>query len=93
MAFYALKNAMRDNPLGEIDGFTPEQRFFLAYAGVWANNITEAEIRSRTKSDSHSLGKYRVNGALSHIDMWYEAFGIQPTDKMFVPKSERLSLW
>ena len=93
VAFYALKNAMRDNPLGEIDGFTPEQRFFLAYAGVWANNITEAEIRSRTKSDPHSLGKYRVNGALSHIDMWYEAFGIQPTDKMFVPKSERLSLW
>ena len=93
VAFYALKSAMRDNPLGEIDGFTPEQRFFLAYAGVWANNITEAEIRSRTKSDPHSLGKYRVNGALSHIDMWYEAFGIQPTDKMFVPKSERLSLW
>ena len=93
VAFYALKNAMRNNPLGTIDGFTPEQRFFLAYAGVWANNITEAEIRVRTKSDPHSLGKYRVNGALAHIDMWYEAFGIQPTDKMFVPKSDRLSLW
>ena len=93
VAFYALKNAMRNNPLGTIDGFTPEQRFFLAYAGVWANNITEAEIRVRTKSDPHSLGKYRVNGALAHIDMWYEAFDIQPTDKMFVPKSDRLSLW
>ena len=93
VAFYALQNAMKDNPLGEKDGFTPEQRFFLAYAGVWANNITDAEIRSRTKSDPHSLGKYRVNGALSHIDMWYDAFGVQPTDKMYVPKEQRLSLW
>ena len=93
VAFYALKNAMKDTPLATIDGFTPEQRFFLAYAGVWANNITEAEIRNRTKSDPHSLGKYRVNGALPHIDMWYDAFGIQPSDKMYVPKEERLSLW
>ena len=93
VAFYALKNAMSNNPLGTIDGFTPEQRFFIAYAGVWANNITEAEIRNRTKSDPHSLGKFRVNGALPHIDMWYDAFGVQPTDKMFVPKEQRLSLW
>ncbi len=93
VAFYALKNAMRENPIGTVDGFTPEQRFFIAYAGVWANNITEAEIRNRTKSDPHSLGKYRVNGALPHIDMWYEAFGIQPGDKMYVPKEQRLSLW
>ena len=93
VAFYALKNAMSNNPLGTIDGFTPEQRFFIAYAGVWANNITEAEIRNRTKSDPHSLGKFRVNGALPHIDMWYDAFGVQPTDKMYVPKEQRLSLW
>ena len=93
VAFYALKNAMRNNPLGTVDGFTPEQRFFIAYAGVWANNITEAEIRNRTKSEPHSLGKFRVNGALPHIDMWYDAFGIQPSDKMFVPKEQRLSLW
>ena len=93
VAFYALKNAMRNNPLGTVDGFTPEQRFFIAYAGVWATNITEAEIRNRTKSDPHSLGKFRVNGALPHIDMWYDAFGIQPSDKMFVPKEQRLSLW
>ena len=93
VAFYALKNAMKDNPLGTIDGFTPEQRFFLAYAGVWAGNITEAEIRNRTKSDPHSLGEWRVNGALPHIDMWYDAFDVKETDKMFVPKEQRLSLW
>ncbi len=93
VAFYALKNAMKDNPLGTLDGFTPEQRFFLAYAGVWAGNITEAEIRNRTKSDPHSLGEWRVNGALPHIDMWYDAFDVKETDKMFVPKEQRLSLW
>ncbi len=93
VAFYAMLNAMKENPMPEIDGFTPEQRFFLAYAGVWANNITDAEIRSRTKSDPHSLGRFRVNGALPHIDMWYDAFGAKETDAMFVPKEQRLSLW
>ena len=93
VAFAAYKNATKRNPLPVIDGLTADQRFFLAYAGVWAGNITEAEIRNRTKSDPHSLGRYRVNGALPHIDMWYDAFGVKEGDKMFIPKSERLSLW
>lgn len=93
VAYYALKNATKTQALPVIDGLTPEQRFFLAYAGVWAGNINEAEIRNRTKSDPHSLSRWRVNGALPHIDMWYEAFGIKEGDKMFIPKSERLELW
>ncbi|MBO4826870.1 MAG: M13 family metallopeptidase [Prevotella sp.] len=93
VAFTAFKNATAEAPLGTIDGFTPEQRFFLAYAGVWGQNITEAEIRNRTKSDPHALGEWRVNGALPHIDMWYEAFGVKEGDKMFIPKSQRLQLW
>lgn len=93
VAYYALKMATEKNPLPVIDGFTPEQRFFLAYAGVWAGNITEAEIRNRTKSDPHSLGRWRVDGALPHIDMWYDAFNIKSTDKLFIPKEQRLSLW
>ena len=93
VAFAAYKNATKYKPLGEKDGLTADQRFFHAYAGVWANNITEAEIRKRTKSDPHSLGRWRVNGALPHIDAWYEAFGIKEGDKMFIPKSERLQLW
>ncbi|WP_449020034.1 M13 family metallopeptidase [Prevotella jejuni] len=76
-----------------IMGFTPEQRFFIAYAGVWANNITEAEIRSRVKSDPHSLGEWRVNGALPHINAWYKAFGVKEGDKLFIPENERLKLW
>ena len=93
VAWYAYKNATKRNPLPVIDGLTADQRFFLAYAGVWAGNVTEAEIRNRTKSDPHSLGRWRVNGALPHIDMWYDAFGVKEGDKMFVPKAERLSLW
>ncbi len=93
VAYFAYKTATKDAPLSTIDGLTPDQRFFLAYAGVWAGNITEAAIRQQTKSDPHSLGRWRVNGALPHIDMWYDAFGVKEGDKMFVPKSERLSLW
>ena len=93
VAWYAYKNATKRNRLPVIDGLTADQRFFLAYAGVWAGNVTEAEIRNRTKSDPHSLGRWRVNGALPHIDMWYEAFGVKEGDKMFIPKSERLPLW
>ena len=93
VAWYAYKNATKRNALPVIDGLTADQRFFLAYAGVWAANVTEAEIRNRTKSDPHSLGRWRVNGALPHIDMWYDAFGVKEGDKMFIPKKERLSLW
>ena len=93
VAWYAYKNATKRNHLPVIDGLTADQRFFLAYAGVWAGNVTEAEIRNRTKSDPHSLGRWRVNGALPHIDMWYDAFGVKEGDKMFIPKSERLPLW
>ena len=93
VAYTAYKNATKRNPLSVIDGLTADQRFFIAYAGVWAGNITEAEIRNRTKSDPHSLGRWRVNGALPHVDAWYDAFGVKEGDKMFVPKAERLPLW
>ena len=93
VAFNALKNATAKKPLKNKDGFTAAQRFFLAYAGVWGQNITEKEIRQRVKNDPHSLGKWRVDGALPHIDAWYEAFGVKPGDKMFIPKNERLELW
>ena len=93
VAFYAYKNATKNAPLPTIDGFTADQRFFLAYAGVWSGNITDEEIRNRTKSDPHSLSKWRVNGALPHIDMWYDAFGVKEGDKLYIPKAERLLLW
>lgn len=93
VAFNAYKNATKDTPLKTIDGLTPDQRFFLAYAGVWAANITEEEIRQLTKMDPHSLGEWRVNGALPHINAWYEAFNVKSGDKMYLPENERLKLW
>lgn len=93
VAFAAFENVNKKEKLPVIDGLTPEQRFFIAYSGVWAGNITEKEIRSRTKSDPHSLGQWRVNGALPHINAWYEAFGVKEGDALFLPESKRLKLW
>ena len=93
VSFNAFQNANAKPMLKNKDGFTPEQRFFLAYAGVWGQNITEQEIRNRVKNDPHSLGEWRVNGALPHIDAWYDAFNVKKDDKMYIPKSERLDLW
>lgn len=93
VAFAAFENVNKKEKLPVIDGLTPEQRFFIAYAGVWAGNITEKEIRSRTKSDPHSLGQWRVNGALPHINAWYKAFGVKEGDALFLPESKRLKLW
>ena len=93
IAYQAFKKATAQHPLNEKDGFTPEQRFFLAYANVWAGNIRPEEILNRTKTDVHSLGKWRVNGALPHINAWYEAFGITENDPMFLPQAERTVIW
>ena len=93
VSFQAFKNATKDNPLETVDGLTPEQRFFIAYASVWGQNIREAEIRRRTKSDPHSLGRWRVNGTLPHINAWYEAFGIKEGDKMYLTPEQRVSVW
>ena len=93
VAYYALQEAMKENPLQAADGFTPEQRFFLSYAYLWADNIRDEEVRVRTKSDPHSLGRWRVDGALPHIDMWYDAFGITEQDALFIPKDKRVAIW
>jgi putative endopeptidase len=93
VSFQAFKNATADAPLGVVDGFTPEQRFFLAYANVWAGNIRHEEILRRTKQDEHSLGKWRVNGALPQIAAWYEAFGIDEKSPMYVAPEKRVAIW
>ena len=93
VAYLAFQNATKDAPLGVVDGFTPEQRFFLAYATLWAGNIRDEQIRVYTKSDPHSLGKWRVNGALPHIQAWYDAFHITPSDPLYVASENRVNVW
>ena len=93
VSFAAYKNATKDAPLADADGFTADQRFFLAYATLWAGNIRDEEIRNRTKSDVHALGKWRVNGALPHIQAWYDAFNITPESPMYVAPEDRVNIW
>lgn len=93
IAFQALQNAMKQHPLGNKDGYTPEQRFFLSYGLIWANNTREAMLRQLVKTDPHSPARWRVNGALPHIDAWYKAFNITSKDPLFVPKKNRVDIW
>ena len=93
ISMQAFRNATKDAALPVLDGFTPEQRFYLAYANVWAGNIRDEEIRNRTKSDPHSLSRWRVNGTLPHIEDWYKAFDVTAGDKLYIPENERLNIW
>ena len=93
VAYTAYHNALSDNAGETIDGFTPDQRFYLAYANVWAGNIREAEILKRTKTDPHSLGRWRVNASLRNIAPFFTAFGITEGQPMFRPEAERVVIW
>lgn len=93
VAYQAFHNALKSNPLKTVDGFTPDQRFFLSYGLIWANNCTEQSIRQLTKSDPHSLGKWRVNGALPHINAWYNAFNIKKGNKLYLAPKKRVDVW
>lgn len=94
ISYQAYMNTLegKERP-ADIDGFTHEQRFYLGYANLWAQNVRPQEIIRRTKTDVHSLGKWRVNGALRNIDGFYEAFGIKEGDAMYMAPEERINIW
>lgn len=93
VAYQAFKKATQTQPLPVADGLTPEQRFFLAYAGVWANNIRPEMVLYLTKVDVHSLGEWRVNGTLPQINAWYDAFQINEADSMYLAPDKRAAIW
>ena len=93
IAYRAFENRMKDEPLSDVEGFTPAQRFYLAYARVWASNSTPEYTAMIVNSDVHSPNRIRVMAALPMIDTWYDAFGIKEGDKMFVPKEKRALVW
>lgn len=93
IAFRAYEDRMKQEPLAAVEGFTPAQRFYLAYARVWASNSTPEYTANLVNSDVHSPNRIRVMAALPMIDTWYEAFGIKPGDKMFLPKEQRAQVW
>ncbi|MCX6232072.1 MAG: M13 family metallopeptidase [Bacteroidetes bacterium] len=93
VAFAALQKAMQGKENKAIDGFTPEQRFFLSYAQVWRCNVRDKETMSRLKEDVHSPAVARVNAIVYNIPQFYQAFSIQPTDKRFKPEADRAVIW
>ena len=95
VSFLAMQNAMAKSQLNksEMDGFTPEQRFFLAYAAVWASNIRPKAALQLTQMDVHSLGRNRVNVALPQVTEFVEAFGIKEGDGMWIAPEKRAILW
>ena len=93
IAYTAMENALAGNRPGLIDGFTPEQRFWLSYGAIWAQNITDQEKARRTNMDVHSLGENRVNVSVRNFGEFFEAFGITEGDPMFRPEEERVHIW
>ena len=93
VAFTAYQNSLNGKERKDIDGFSPEQRFYLSYANVWAANIRDEEILSRTKTDPHSLGRWRVNATLRNLQPFFDAFNVKEGDKMFRPTNNRVVIW
>ncbi len=93
ISYDALMKALNGESPDKIDGFTAEQRFYLSYAKIWAQNIRDTEIRRRTKEDVHSLGKWRVNGQLPGIENFHKAFDINSEDNMYMPPEKWATIW
>jgi len=93
MAYDAFTRTKQFKEGKKIDGYTPSQRFFLSWAQVWRNNTLPETQAQLVLTDPHSPGMYRANGAVMNIDAWYDAFNIQPGNKMYIPKDKRTYIW
>lgn len=95
ISYQAMQNAIAKGQVNgeEMDGFSAAQRFFIAYAGVWAGNIREQEILRLTAIDPHSLGRLRVNATLPHIAAFIQAFDVKEGDSMYLAPEKQVVLW
>ena len=93
LAYTALVDSWNGERPADIDGFTADQRYYIGYATLWAQNITDQEKERLTKVDVHSLGRNRVNATLRNIQSFYDAFGITEEDAMYMPVEERVIIW
>ena len=94
VSYQAYMNTLKGKDVpADIDGFTHSQRFYIGYANLWAQNLRPQEIMRRTKTDVHSLGKWRVNAALRNIEDFYTAFDIKEGDAMYLAPEERINIW
>lgn len=93
VSYTAFKKTPQGKSTELIDGLTPDQRFYLGYAGVWAGNIRDEEILRRTKTDPHSLGRWRVNATLRNLEPFFTAFDIKEGDAMWLAPENRVTIW
>ena len=93
MAYHAYQLSLKGQPAPVIDGLTGDQRFFLSWAQVWRTKYRDGVLREIVMSDVHSPAQFRVNGPLPNIDAWYQAFGVQPTDALYIKPADRVSIW
>ena len=93
VAYRAYQISLGGKPAPMIDGFTGPQRFFLGWAQVWRRKYRDDELRARLITDSHSPSEYRCNGVVANMTEFYEAFGVQPGDKLYRPEAERVKIW
>ena len=93
IAYEAFKKTKQGKGNEMIDGFTPDQRFFLSWAQVWRASTRPEELASRLKTDPHSPSQLRCNVQVSNMDAWYKAFNIKPTDSLYRPEAERARVW
>ena len=96
LAYTALQKALAKNPQAaqqKIDGFTPEQRFFLGWAQIWRNNQREEDLKLRLNTDPHSPGRFRTLGPISNMEEFAKAFNIPPNSPMIRPPDQRINIW
>ncbi len=93
MAYAAYKKSLGGKPAPVIDGYTGDQRFFLAYSQIWQRKFREEAMRTQLKNGPHSPGEYRANGIVRNFDKWYEAFDVQPGDALYLAPEDRVKIW
>ncbi|MCE2773344.1 MAG: peptidase M13, partial [Bacteroidetes bacterium] len=94
IAYYAFKRSLQGKKdVKKIDGFTPEQRFFISWAQGWRNNMRAGALINMVKTNPHAPAKFRVIGPLSNMKEFYEAFGVKESDKMYRKPEERVEIW
>jgi putative endopeptidase len=93
VAYEAYQMSIKDKKRTVIDGFTPEQRFFIGFAQVWRTHARPEYLRNQVLTDPHSPAQFRVFGPLSNMPQFYAAFQVKPKNKMWLDENKRVKIW
>ena len=93
MAYHAYKLSLNGEEAPVIDGYTGDQRFFMAWAQVWKRIVREERLKNQVATDPHAPAQYRVNGVVRNMDEWYDAFNVTEDNALYLPPEERVRIW